>query len=82
VADVARAGGIIAYPTDSCLALGANWATKPESTGIRSIRHLDDRHHFALVCQDFAQLNQIVHINHAVFRAIKASPAATPSSSR
>jgi tRNA A37 threonylcarbamoyladenosine synthetase subunit TsaC/SUA5/YrdC len=35
---------------------------------IRSIRHLDDRHHFALVCQDFAQLSQIVHINHGVPR--------------
>ncbi|MGH3452087.1 MAG: L-threonylcarbamoyladenylate synthase, partial [Haloechinothrix sp.] len=40
---------------------------------IRSIRNLDHRHHFTLVCQDFAQLGQLVHINNAVFRAIKAS---------
>ena len=44
---------------------------------IRSIRHLDDRHHFTLVCQDFAQLGQFVHIDNPVFRAIKA---ATPGS--
>jgi tRNA threonylcarbamoyl adenosine modification protein (Sua5/YciO/YrdC/YwlC family) len=44
---------------------------------IRSVRHLDDRHHFTLVCEDFAQLGQFVHINNAVFRAIKAS---TPGS--
>ena len=44
---------------------------------IRTIRHLDDRHHFTLVCQDFAQLGQFVHISNAVFRSIKA---ATPGS--
>ena len=44
---------------------------------IRAIRDLDDRHHFTLVCQDFAQLGQFVHVRNAVFRAIKA---ATPGS--
>jgi len=44
---------------------------------IRSIRHLDDRHHFTLVCRDFAQLGQLVIVDNAVFRAIKAS---TPGS--
>jgi tRNA threonylcarbamoyl adenosine modification protein (Sua5/YciO/YrdC/YwlC family) len=44
---------------------------------IRTIRHLNDRHHFTLVCQNFAQLGQFVHIDNDVFRAIKAS---TPGS--
>ena len=46
-------------------------------TRIRSIRHLDDRHHLTLVCQDFAQLGQFVYVANPVFRAIKA---ATPGS--
>ena len=34
-------------------------------TRIRSIRHLDDRHHLTLVCQDFAQLGQFVYVANA-----------------
>ncbi len=77
VADIVRAGGVIAYPTDSCYALGCQFGNKEGTTRIRSIRGLDDRHHLTLVCQDFAQLGQFVYVANAVFRAIKA---ATPGS--
>lgn len=77
VVDVLRADGLIAYPTDSCFALGCQLGNKRGIDRIRAIRRLDDRHHFTLVCEDFAQLGQLVHINNAVFRAIKAS---TPGS--
>ena len=77
VVDLLRAGGLIAYPTDSCFALGCQLGNRDGIDRIRTIRHLDDRHHFTLVCQDFAQLGQFVHIDNAVFRAIKA---ATPGS--
>ena len=40
---------------------------------IRRIRDLDEKHHFTLVCRDFAQLGQFVHIGNAVFRAVKAA---------
>jgi len=77
VVDIVRADGLIAYPTDSCFALGCQLGNRDGIDRIRSIRHLDDKHHFTLVCQDFAQLGQFVVINNAVFRAIKAS---TPGS--
>ena len=77
VVDLVRGGGLIAYPTDSCFALGCALGNKDGLDRIRSIRHLDDRHHFTLVCQEFAQLGQFVHISNAVFRSIKA---ATPGS--
>ncbi len=77
VADILRAGGVIAYPTDSCYALGCQLGNKEGITRIRSIRQLDDRHHLTLVCQDFAQLGQFVYVANRVFRAIKA---ATPGS--
>jgi len=77
VADIVRGGGVIAYPTDSCYALGCQLGNRDGITRIRSIRHLDDRHHLTLVCQDFAQLGQFVHVANPVFRAIKA---ATPGS--
>ncbi|WBQ04810.1 L-threonylcarbamoyladenylate synthase [Kribbella sp. CA-293567] len=77
VVDLIRGGGLVAYPTDSCFALGCQLGNKDGLDRIRTIRQLDDRHHFTLVCQDFSQLGQFVHINNAVFRSIKA---ATPGS--
>jgi tRNA threonylcarbamoyl adenosine modification protein (Sua5/YciO/YrdC/YwlC family) len=77
VADLIRAGGLVAYPTDSCYALGTQLGNQDGLDRIRQIRHLDDRHHFTLVCHDFAQLGQFVQISNAVFRLVKAS---TPGS--
>ncbi|WP_217142758.1 L-threonylcarbamoyladenylate synthase [Streptomyces sp. AC627_RSS907] len=77
VADSVRSGALIAYPTDSCYALGCRLGSRDGIDRIRSIRALDNRHHFTLVCQDFAQLGQFVQIDNDVFRAIKAS---TPGS--
>jgi tRNA threonylcarbamoyl adenosine modification protein (Sua5/YciO/YrdC/YwlC family) len=73
VADIVRQDGLIAYPTDSCFALGCRMGNKDGLDRIREIRHLDDRHHFTLMCHDFAQLGQFVQINNASFRLVKAS---------
>jgi tRNA threonylcarbamoyl adenosine modification protein (Sua5/YciO/YrdC/YwlC family) len=73
VADVVRDGGLIAYPTDSCFALGCQLGNGKGLERIREIRRLDDKHHFTLVCADFAQLGQFTIVPNAVFRAIKAS---------
>jgi tRNA threonylcarbamoyl adenosine modification protein (Sua5/YciO/YrdC/YwlC family) len=73
VADIVRQDGLIAYPTDSCFALGCRMGNKDGLDRIREIRHLDDRHHFTLMCRDFAQLGQFVQINNASFRLVKAS---------
>ena len=77
VAGIVRDGGVIAYPTDSCYALGCQLGSKDGIARIRSIRGLDERHHLTLVCQDFAQLGQFVFVPNPVFRAVKA---ATPGS--
>jgi tRNA threonylcarbamoyl adenosine modification protein (Sua5/YciO/YrdC/YwlC family) len=73
VVDLVRDGGLIAYPTDSCFALGCGLGNREGLDRIRRIRHLDERHHFTLVCHDFAQLGQFVHVSNAVFRLVKAS---------
>jgi tRNA threonylcarbamoyl adenosine modification protein (Sua5/YciO/YrdC/YwlC family) len=77
IADIVRAGGVIAYPTDSCYALGCQLGNRDGLARLRAIRHLDDRHHLTLVCQDFAQLGRFAYVANRVFRAIKA---ATPGS--
>lgn len=72
IVDLLRADGLIVYPTDSCFALGAQLGNKQGIDRIRSIRQLDKDHHFTLVCENFAQLGQFVHIDKPVYRAIKA----------
>jgi tRNA threonylcarbamoyl adenosine modification protein (Sua5/YciO/YrdC/YwlC family) len=66
-------GGLVAYPTDSGYALGAQLGNKEALDRIREIRRLDDKHHFTLVCKDFAQLGQFVHVDNAIFRAVKSA---------
>jgi tRNA threonylcarbamoyl adenosine modification protein (Sua5/YciO/YrdC/YwlC family) len=73
VVDLLRGGALIVYPTDSGYALGCSVDNQEGAERIRRLRHLDDKHHFTLVCCDFAQLGQLVHLDNAAFRAIKAS---------
>ena len=73
VVDLLRADGLIAYPTDSGYALGIQLGNRDGLERIRRIRQLDDKHHFTLVCSEFAQLGQLVHFDNAAFRAVKAA---------
>jgi tRNA threonylcarbamoyl adenosine modification protein (Sua5/YciO/YrdC/YwlC family) len=67
-----RDDALIAYPTDSCYALGFELDSRTGADRIRRIRHLDERHHFTLVCSDFVQLGEFVQLSNAAFRSIKA----------
>ena len=70
---VLRDDGLVAYPTDSCYALGIQLGNRDGLERIKRLRRLDDKHHFTLVCHDFAQLGHLVHLSNAAFRAIKAA---------
>jgi tRNA threonylcarbamoyl adenosine modification protein (Sua5/YciO/YrdC/YwlC family) len=73
VVGLLRDDGLVAYPTDSCYALGSRLDNPEGTERIRRIRQLDDRHHFTLVCADFAQLGQLVQLDNSAFRAVKAA---------
>ncbi len=68
-----RDDALVAYPTDSGYALGSRIGNRDGRDRILRIRGLDERHHFTLVCRDFSQLGQLVHVDNAAFRAIKAA---------
>lgn len=70
-ARVLREGGLIAYPTDSCYALGCALDSHGPLERIRMIRQVGKDHHFTLVCADFAQLGQFVIVSNPVYRAVK-----------
>lgn len=73
VVSLLREDGLVAYPTDSGYALGIQLGNRAGLDRMRAIRHLDDKHHFTLVCHDFAQLGPLVHIDNAVFRMVKSA---------
>jgi tRNA threonylcarbamoyl adenosine modification protein (Sua5/YciO/YrdC/YwlC family) len=73
VVDLLKSDGVIAYPTDSCFALGCQLGNRDGLERIRNIRLLDERHHFTLMCADFAQLGQFVQVSNPVFRLVKAA---------
>jgi len=73
VAEALRDDALIAYPTDSGYALGSRVGNREGRDRILAIRGLDDRHHFTLVCRDLGQLGQLVHVDNAAFRAIRAA---------
>jgi tRNA threonylcarbamoyl adenosine modification protein (Sua5/YciO/YrdC/YwlC family) len=73
VAAVRDEDALIAYPTDSGYALGTRMGNRDGRDRILTIRGLDDKHHFTLMCSDFAQLGQFAQISNSVFRAIRAA---------
>lgn len=73
IVGVLRRDGLIAYPTDSCYALGAMMGNRDGLERMREIRKLSGDHHFTLMCRDFSQLGQLVQVNNASFRSVKAA---------
>lgn len=71
-ADIVRAGGVIAYPTDSCYALGWHLGDKAALERVRRIRRADRHHHFTLVCADLAEVGRFARLETWQFRLLKA----------
>lgn len=70
--EIIRNGGVIAYPTDSCYALGCHIGDKAAMERIRRIRDVDERHHFTLVCRDLSEIGTFAKVNNAQYRLLKA----------
>lgn len=69
--EIIRAGGVIAYPTDSAYALGCRLGDKGALERIRRIRRLDDNHNFTLVCRDLSELGTYARVDNSAFRLIR-----------
>jgi len=70
---ILRAGGLIAYPTDSCYALGCHIGDAAALERIRRIRQADRHHHFTLVCRDLAEVARYARVDTWQFRLLKAA---------
>jgi tRNA threonylcarbamoyl adenosine modification protein (Sua5/YciO/YrdC/YwlC family) len=72
-AQIVRSGGLIAYPTDSCYALGCHIGDAGALERLRRIRQADRNHHFTLVCRDLAEVARYALIETWQFRLLKAA---------
>jgi tRNA threonylcarbamoyl adenosine modification protein (Sua5/YciO/YrdC/YwlC family) len=70
-ADIVRSGGVIAYPTDSCYALGCHIGDKDALERVRRIRQADRNHHFTLVCRDLSDIGRYAKVDTWQFRLLK-----------
>ena len=70
---IVRAGGLIAYPTDSCYALGCHIGDRDALERIRRIRDADRHHHFTLVCSDLKQLAHYARVDNWQYRLMRAA---------
>ena len=76
-ADIVRGGGVVAYPTDSCYALGCQLGDKAAMERILNIRQIDQKHHLTLMCADLSELGTYAKVDNSQFRLLKAT---TPGS--
>ena len=72
-AAIVKEGGVIAYPTDSCYALGGQLGNKDIMTRMRAIRQLDEQHHFTLMCRDLTELSHYAKFDNFQYRLLKAT---------
>jgi tRNA threonylcarbamoyl adenosine modification protein (Sua5/YciO/YrdC/YwlC family) len=70
--EIVRQGGLIAYPTDSCYALGCHIGDKAAMERMRRVRDVDERHHFTLMCRDLSEIGTFAKVNNAQYRLLKA----------
>jgi tRNA threonylcarbamoyl adenosine modification protein (Sua5/YciO/YrdC/YwlC family) len=71
-AELVRAGGLIAYPTDSCYALGWHLGDAQALERVRRIRQADRHHHFTLVCANLAEVGRFARLETWQFRMLRA----------
>jgi tRNA threonylcarbamoyl adenosine modification protein (Sua5/YciO/YrdC/YwlC family) len=72
-ADIVRAGGLIAYPTDSCYALGCRIGDAKALGRLRRVRGMDEKHHLTLMCRDLSEIATYAIVDNVQYRLLKAA---------
>jgi tRNA threonylcarbamoyl adenosine modification protein (Sua5/YciO/YrdC/YwlC family) len=67
-----RDGGVVAYPTDSCYALGCLMGDKEAMERIRRIREAGKNHNFTLVCRDLSEIAKYARVDNTQYRTLRA----------
>jgi tRNA threonylcarbamoyl adenosine modification protein (Sua5/YciO/YrdC/YwlC family) len=71
-ADCLGSGGVIAYPTDSCYALGCALGAKEAMERIQALRQTRKGHFFTVVCRDLSEIARFALVENWQFRLLKS----------
>jgi len=71
-ADCLRGGGVIAYPTDSCYALGCALGAKQAMERIQALRQTRKGHFFTLVCRDLSEIARFAVVENWQYRLLRS----------
>jgi tRNA threonylcarbamoyl adenosine modification protein (Sua5/YciO/YrdC/YwlC family) len=71
-AEMVKQGALIAYPTDSCYALGCERANVKVAERLRRARGIDERHHLTLMCRDLGEIARYAIVDDAQFKLLKS----------
>ena len=71
-AEIIRGGGLVALPTDSAYALCGHLGDASLLERIRTLRGVDERHQFTLMCRDLSEIATYARVDNAQFRLLKA----------
>jgi len=72
-AEIVRRGGLIAYPTDSCYALGCHLGDAQALARLRQVRGIDERHPLTLICRDLAEIATYAIVDNVQYRLLRAA---------
>lgn len=70
-AAILRAGGVIAYPTDSSYALGCHIGDAAAARRIRQIRGVDEGHLLTLMLRDLSEIGHFAKLDNWQFRIVR-----------
>lgn len=70
-AEIVRGGGLIAYPTDSCYALGCHLGDALAQARLRRVRDVDAKHHLTLMCRSLSEISAYAIVDNAQFQTLK-----------
>lgn len=69
--DALEAGGIIAYPTDTCYGLGCDLFNKKAVDRLYQIKGMNKSQLLAFVCADVGDVSKYAQVNNGVYRTLK-----------
>jgi tRNA threonylcarbamoyl adenosine modification protein (Sua5/YciO/YrdC/YwlC family) len=72
VAGCLRDGGVIAYPTDSCYALGCALGAKSAMERIQALRQTRKGHFFTVVCRDLSEIARFAIVENWQYRLLRS----------
>ncbi len=79
IAQVAKAlsdDKLIIYPTDTSYAFACKIGSKDALNKLKTIRQLEDKHQFALLCRDLSEIASYAQVNNMQYKILKSNTPA------